>query len=62
MIAMKIKKGRKRTFYKKVWLLLLEIENGLVKKSIWFAIISRNQSLLGEMKRRGRKERRGNSN
>ena len=62
MIAMKIKKGRKRTFYKKVWLLLLEIENGLVKKSIWFAIISRNQSLLGEIKRRGRKERRGNSN
>ena len=53
MIAIKIKKGRKRTFLKKVWLLLLEIENRLVKKSIWFAVISRNQSLLGEIKRRG---------
>ena len=51
-------KRRKRTFYKKIWLLLLEIENELVKKSNWFTIISRNQSLLWETKRRGRKERK----
>ena len=41
-----ISKRRKRTFCKKIWLFILEIENELVKKSIWFAVISRNQGLL----------------